>query len=45
MLQSDVLWVEKYGDCISEVGNRMFADLIRKTEEVYVDDILMKSLK
>lgn len=45
MLQGDALWVEKCETTYQRLVNKMFADLIGKTMEVFVDDMPIKSLK
>lgn len=45
LLQYDELWLEECLSTYQRLVNKMFDDLIRKTMEVYVDDMLVKNLK
>lgn len=45
LLQSHVIWTQNAGATNKQLINWMFKELIEKTMEVYIDDILVKSLK
>lgn len=45
MLQNDVTQAKNVRATYQSPVNKIFADLIRKTMEVYVDNMLVKSLK
>lgn len=45
MLQNDVTQAKNVRATYQSLVNKIFADLIRKTMEVYVDNMLVKSFK
>ena len=45
MLSGDAFWVEECGGHISEVSKKMFQKQIGASMEVYIDDMLVKSVK